>query len=149
MLGDDLLVAPVFSASGQVSFYLPAGRWTHVQTGAILEGPRWVEEQCGFDVIPVYVRPGAVLAVGAVDDRADYDFADNVTLQVFELADGARVTTRVPDTAGELAASFTTQRDGDVVTVRRTSGVQPWNVVVAGRSAELNAAEESCLISLR
>ena len=30
MLGDSLLVAPVMSASGEVSFYLPDGVWTSV-----------------------------------------------------------------------------------------------------------------------
>ena len=29
LLGPDLLVAPVFSASGDVEYYLPAGRWTN------------------------------------------------------------------------------------------------------------------------
>src|SRR5690606_30447311 len=33
MLGESLLVAPVFREDGQVSFYLPAGTWTHLLTG--------------------------------------------------------------------------------------------------------------------
>ncbi|WP_431357513.1 hypothetical protein [Hafnia paralvei] len=28
--GDSLLVAPVFSENGDVSVYLPTGRWTHL-----------------------------------------------------------------------------------------------------------------------
>ena len=28
MLGDSLLVAPVFAADGEVRYYVPAGRWT-------------------------------------------------------------------------------------------------------------------------
>ncbi len=34
MLGPDLLVAPVFSADGEVEFYVPAGTWTHLPTGS-------------------------------------------------------------------------------------------------------------------
>ena len=30
MLGDSLLVAPVFSHDGSVSYYVPAGRWTNL-----------------------------------------------------------------------------------------------------------------------
>jgi alpha-D-xyloside xylohydrolase len=37
MFGDRLLVAPVFSASGEASYYIPAGTWTHLQTGATYE----------------------------------------------------------------------------------------------------------------
>jgi alpha-D-xyloside xylohydrolase len=149
MLGSDLLVAPVFSASGAVSFYLPAGTWTHLQTGVTVQGPRWVtQEQCSFDTIPLYVRPGSVLAVGAVDDRADYDFAAGVTLRVFELADAARVAVRVPDTAGEPAASFVVERDADVVRVRRTTGAGAWNVELTGRRMEVPATDDSCVISL-
>ena len=33
MLGPSLLVAPVFSYSGEVTYYLPAGTWTNWFTG--------------------------------------------------------------------------------------------------------------------
>jgi alpha-D-xyloside xylohydrolase len=158
MLGGDILVAPVFSASGRVSFYLPAGRWTHLQTGEVIEGPRWVEQHNDYDVIPVYVRPGSVIPMGAVDDRPEYDFATGVTLCPYQLDDGARTSLRVPDAAGELAASFLVVRDGDDVEVRRTSGSQAWSVqlpgsevsgvLLAGRRVELAAHDESCVVSL-
>ena len=97
MLGDRLLVAPVFTASGETSYYLPAGSWTHLQTGATVRGPRWVHEVCDFSTVPVYVRPGSVLPLGARDDRPDYAYAEDVTLRAYELArrrggdgDGAR-----------------------------------------------------------
>ena len=66
MLGPDVLVAPVLSADGQVTFYVPAGTWTHLVTGAQLTGPGWVTEKHGFDSLPVLVRPGAVIPFGAV-----------------------------------------------------------------------------------
>ena len=34
MLGDALLVAPIFTPDGMVDYYLPAGRWTNFLTGA-------------------------------------------------------------------------------------------------------------------
>ncbi len=39
MLGADILVAPVFTATGDVEFYLPAGTWTNLLTGEEVE--RW------------------------------------------------------------------------------------------------------------
>jgi len=38
MLGESLLVAPIFAADGQVTYYVPAGRWTNLVTGATLCG---------------------------------------------------------------------------------------------------------------
>ena len=61
MLGADLLVAPVFSAEGDVEFYLPAGEWTNYWNGESVTGGRWVTERHGFDSLPLYLRPGATL----------------------------------------------------------------------------------------
>ncbi|MBT9608023.1 alpha-xylosidase [Microbacterium sp.] len=98
MLGPDLLVAPVFSASGDVTFYLPAGEWTHLLTGERVTGGGWRREQHGFDSLPLYVRPGAVLPWGARDDRPDYDYLDGLTLRVFPGGEGvAEVTVTAPD----------------------------------------------------
>lgn len=90
---------------------------------------RWVRERHGFDSVPLLVRPGAVIAEGAVEDRPDYDHADDVTLRVYELPDGARVTTRV------AAAAFTTTRDGAVL--RAEAAAEPgrdapgaWNLLL-------------------
>ena len=41
MLGDSILVAPVFDESGLVSYYLPAGKWTNYLTGQVAEGGCW------------------------------------------------------------------------------------------------------------
>ena len=119
MLGDALLVAPVFSAEGQVSYYLPAGRWTHLLTGEVIEGPGWQRETHDFLSLPLLVRPGTLLALGAQDDRPDYDYADGVTLRLFELADGATARAVVHQTDGSVAAVFTARRDGDSVVVTR------------------------------
>jgi len=61
MLGDALLVAPVFS-DDVVDYYVPAGRWTNLLSGAIVEGPRWVRESHGFLSLPLLVRDGTLLA---------------------------------------------------------------------------------------
>ncbi|TCO42272.1 alpha-D-xyloside xylohydrolase [Kribbella antiqua] len=59
MLGPDILVAPVMSVDGSVSFYLPAGTWTDLLSGSTLSGPGWVTQTHGFDSLPVLVRADA------------------------------------------------------------------------------------------
>lgn len=98
MLGPDILVAPVFTASGEVSFYLPPGTWTHLLSGERVEGGGWRTEVHGVDSLPLYVRPGAVIPWGAREDRPDYDYLEGLTLRVFPGGDGlASVTITNPD----------------------------------------------------
>ena len=124
MLGDALLVAPVFHADGQVRFYVPAGRWTGLLDGRVIEGPGWVTERHGFDSLPVLVRPGTVLPIGAHDDRAEYDHAAGVALHLYEPAALTGTTVWVGDVA------FTVRRDGREVTVHGPDPAQSaWSIV--------------------
>jgi alpha-D-xyloside xylohydrolase len=63
MLGDSLLVVPVFSESGTVEYYLPPGTWTHfidkINGSARREqGGKWIREVCDFMSIPLWIREG-------------------------------------------------------------------------------------------
>ncbi|UNZ16389.1 alpha-xylosidase [Streptomyces sp. 891-h] len=127
MLGDDLLVAPVFTADGTVEYYVPDGEWTHLLSGERVRGPGWRQERHGFDSLPLLVRPGAVLPWGERDGCADYDWAHGVTLRVPGLADGCTVTTRVPRPGGADAV-FRTTREGSRITVEATGAPGPWHL---------------------
>jgi alpha-D-xyloside xylohydrolase len=147
MLGDSLLVAPVFAADGDVRYYVPAGRWTSFTTGEVIEGPRWVRETHGFDSVPLLVRPGSVVAVGATGGRPDYEYADGVTLRLFEVPDGTRDVS-VPSHDGTTAATFTVTRTGTQVRVERTSGTRAWAVerVGAGGPSHVPATGSHCVV---
>ncbi|MEJ2855737.1 MULTISPECIES: alpha-xylosidase [unclassified Saccharothrix] len=139
MLGDSLLVAPVFSDEGDVSYYVPAGTWTHLLTGEVVQGPLWNRERCDFLTAPVLVRPNTVLPVGAVDDRPDYDYAEGVTLRAYQLADGEHVTV-----VG--GTTFRTVRQGDEIRVTAESAPSQWRVQLVGvESAE--AVEGGSVVS--
>lgn len=101
MLGPDLLVAPVFSADGEVSVYIPDGVWTHLLTHQTVTGPRWVRETHGPMSLPLYVRPGAVIARAMGTERPEYSL-DDVVLQAFEVGE-AEVTVRIPARAAASA----------------------------------------------
>ncbi|MGA5761106.1 alpha-xylosidase [Nonomuraea bangladeshensis] len=136
MLGPDLLVAPVLSAGGEVSYYVPAGEWTRLLDGGTVTGPAWHTEVHGFDSLPLLVRPGAVLPVGAREDRPDYDYADGVTLRAYRLADGDHRTVTVPTVDGGIGAVFEVSRDGERVRARRVEGAATsWNLLAGGARA--------------
>ncbi|MDT9686609.1 alpha-xylosidase [Streptomyces sp. TRM76323] len=140
MLGPDLLVAPVFSADGEVEFYVPEGTWTHLLTGERVTGPVWRRERHGFDSLPLYVRPGAVLPLGADDQRPDGDWLDGLTLLVQPDADGATVV--VPDHSGAEAGRFSVAReDGGAVRVVAHGTEREFRVRVVGAGAARGTGE--------
>jgi alpha-D-xyloside xylohydrolase len=135
MLGDSLLVAPVFSPDGVVDYYLPAGRWTHFLSGATVEGGCWVREQHNYLSLPLMARPNSVIAVGATDVRPDYDFADGVTLHVFEPADGATIDCQVPGMAGGVAFTAQVTRTGSELCITVQGATKSWKVLLRGVGA--------------
>ncbi|WP_199547854.1 alpha-xylosidase [Streptomyces sp. N35] len=120
MLGPDVLVAPVFSADGDVEFYLPEGTWTHLLTGEKVQGPAWRRETHGFDSLPLYVRPGAVLPLAADEQRPGGDWAEGLTL--LGTPDAQDVTVTVPDHDGRTAAVYRVARQAGVA-VSASEGV--------------------------
>ena len=102
MLGPDLLVAPVMSASGEVSFYLPAGTWTNWWTGEAVTGGTWRSETHGFDTVPLYVREGAAIALGSRTDRPDYDYLDGLTVRLFGVPSQLDMTMQVVQPDGSV-----------------------------------------------
>jgi alpha-D-xyloside xylohydrolase len=149
MFGDRLLVAPVFSASGETSYYIPAGTWTHLQTGAAVRGPVWVREVCDFQTVPIFVRPASVLPIGSRDDRPDYSYDDDITLRAYEFPDGGQTTVMVPGPTGAVAATFEVLRDGSTLTATRLEGTAPWRMLVIGQpEISVPADTDRCSIEM-
>lgn len=137
MLGDSLLVAPVMSADGEVRFYVPEGRWTSLLSGEVLTGPGWVRQHHDALSLPLLVRPGTVLPIGAHEDGPEYRWADDVTLRLYQLPDGHRSTAVVPDPDGGDDAVFTIARDGNQVFVSAENAPGRWAVQVVGPDGTL------------
>jgi len=142
-LGESLLVAPVFTDSGEVDFYLPeprAGQWTHLLSGERRAGGRWHRETHGFMSLPLYVPPGSVLPWGAEDQRPDYDYARGLTLRVFELADGTSAPFTVVALDGSVAARGQVSRQGGRYTANVTEGaLRDWCLEVDGQRSPVQA----------
>ncbi|MFI9318297.1 alpha-xylosidase [Kitasatospora aureofaciens] len=140
LLGDDLLVAPVFTADGTVEYYVPEGAWTNFLTGAQVTGPRWVREQHGFHTLPLLARPDSVVPLGADDQRPVSAWAEGVELRVHAFADGAERTVVIPrsDGPGETAR-FHVRRTGDRLTVT-TDSPHPWQLRIGGPDGALHVS---------
>lgn len=115
LLGNDLLVVPVFSDSPDPvvrKFYLPAGGWTDLLTGERYEGPGFVSRTCALHEMPLLVRDGTVLPRLTIDaaHRNTDDLLNSAwTFQTF----------------GAVTESRTFERfDGSTVSWTPESGVQ-------------------------
>ena len=129
MLGQSLLIAPIFRKDGQVQYYLPEGTWTSLLSGSAAQGGRWQTETHDFMSLPLMVRPGTVLPMGRCDSRPDYDYLDGLELHVYALPEGESRTVAIPDLQGRTAAVFTvTVRDGKACVV--TDSTKPYTVII-------------------
>jgi len=85
MLGENLLVAPVFNDKGETETYLPDGIWTNWFTNEKTCGGRYIGAKNDYFGLPLWVRPNSIVAVGKENSTVDYNYEDSPALHVFEL----------------------------------------------------------------
>ena len=117
MLGDSLLVAPVMREDGAVDYYLPQGKWTHLLTGETVEGTGWRRDTYDFFPLPLFVRENTILPLGDREDQTVYDYAGNLTLRLYHIADGAEVRRSICSSTGETVLTVTAKRCADTIHV--------------------------------
>ena len=135
MLGDSLLVAPVFKESGEVEYYLPEGTWYNLLTEAQAEGGRWHKERFDYFSLPLMLRPGTILPVGAHTERPDYAFYEGVKLLVYLPEDHGKAQTEVTDQSGNVVMRVYAEREGSTVKVRVDSEYRDYQIQVLGKEA--------------
>ncbi|MFL6275927.1 MAG: glycoside hydrolase family 31 protein [Blastocatellia bacterium] len=94
MIGTDLLVAPVMKpdmTSRRV--YLPEGEWVDYWTNERFKGGALIQADAPIDVVPMYVRAGAVIPMGPEMNYVGEKPFDPLTLTIY------------PDAKGEATAS--------------------------------------------
>ncbi len=127
MLGENLLAAPVFNEEGQCSFYLPAGgTWTDIQTGEELPGGSWYTRSYDYFGLPLYARPDSIIVYGDFKGHAEYDYADNMHIAIYGLADGHTASAAVYDKDAEPAAEINAVRSGNIITLTVTGTDKPF-----------------------
>ena len=148
LLGSDLLVAPVFSASGDVRYYLPAGTWTNYLTGEVVAGGGWRRETHAFDSIPLWVREGAVLVTGSRSDRPDYDYTEGALITVYPGFTGSRTVEVTNPLDGSVVTFTVTEADGDITVSASAAGTQSPLAFSARRAGETTRSAENGKVSI-
>ena len=65
---------------GDVTYYLPDGKWTHLLSNETKIGGRWMRENYDFFPPPLLARENSIIAIGANNQEPDYDFGKDLTL---------------------------------------------------------------------
>lgn len=146
MLGEAMLVAPIFSTSGDVSYYLPKGVWTNFLTGEKVVGGTWKFEKHNYLSIPLMARPNSIIAVGNTDVKPDYDYANGVTLQVFEIEDGASLSSIVSNTKGFEELKVSIKRNGQDINIKADNLNKPWSILLRGLSEFEEVKNATCIV---
>jgi alpha-D-xyloside xylohydrolase len=128
MLGESLLVAPLFNDRGTVAYWVPKGRWTSFLTGESVDGGAWRTETHGYTSAPLMVRPGSIVPVGNEETRPDYDYADGVTWHVFEIGVGNTAAKELFDAKGHRECEVRIRREAHSFTIETLDARKPWRV---------------------
>ena len=89
LLGSDLLIAPILRQGATArSVYLPHGDWFDFWTGRRNRGSQHVVAQAPLEIIPIYVRVGAILPMSEVRQFAVEKPVETINLHVWPGASG-------------------------------------------------------------
>lgn len=130
MLGDSILVAPIFSRDGSVNYYVPSGVWTNLLNGDTVQGPCWRRENHDFMSLPLLVRPNTILPMSSRTDRPDFDYSEDLTLKVFQFENGEQVRVEIPDLKGNTETIFDVTRENDVIHLQRQGSARAWKILL-------------------
>lgn len=117
MLGDNLLVAPIFNEEGTALYYVPAGKWTDIQTGEVFEGGKFYETKHDYFSMPLLARPNSIIAYGSFGKDVVYDYARDAKFVIYQLEDGKQTECKVYDSEAKLVQRIVATRKGDVIAV--------------------------------
>ncbi len=152
MLGDSLLVAPIFNEECIGEYYLPEGKWTDFFTGIVYEGNQWYQNKYDYLSLPLLVKENTILPMGARDDRPDYDYADGVELRLYQLKDGVEATKTVYGMNNVAELTVKALKNGDTITIdveaTKAYTVRLMNVkAVACEGAEMVIEENDTILT--
>ena len=164
MLGESLLVAPVFSEQGEVTYYLPEGKWTNYFTGEC-QGQGWRKEKWDYFGLPVMVRENTILPVGKAaenalvqpklpcltaadaqavtkrhghtNSRTVYEYEKHITLEIYELLSEAKVCIYRND--GTEAGMVRARRERDEISIS-VEGIRDYEILFVN----VRQAEDGC-----
>ncbi|HEY5586396.1 MAG TPA: TIM-barrel domain-containing protein [Ruminiclostridium sp.] len=83
MMGDSMLIAPIFTGQTGRKVYLPEGGWYCFWTHEWYEGGRYYEIKAELEIIPVYIKEGSLLPLAKSVEYVEKDTCFEITIYAF------------------------------------------------------------------
>jgi alpha-D-xyloside xylohydrolase len=146
MLGESILVAPVFRPDGVVDYYLPDGKWTHLLDGSVRSGGRWHKETYGYFSLPIFAKECSLIAFGR--DRTKPDYSHTVGT-VFHYFSGTKneLSVTLYDEKGEQAG-LELKKEGNRIEVKANGQLQEWSLLLRNEKDRDNVKTEEADVTL-
>ncbi len=89
LFGDSFLVAPVLERGARRRMlYLPAGEWVDYWSREVHEGPVWLNYPAPLEILPLFVRRGAIIPMGPEGDYTDQTVGASLVLDAYPVSSG-------------------------------------------------------------
>jgi alpha-D-xyloside xylohydrolase len=83
LIGDRMLVAPLFAGESHRVVKLPQGMWHDFWTGAAVEGGQTISIPASTAAIPVFVKAGSVFPIASIGNSSESPAARELTVRVY------------------------------------------------------------------
>ena len=84
LFGDSFLVAPVLERGARRRMvYLPVGRWVDYWSREIHDGPGWLNYPAPLEIMPLFVRRGAIIPMLPDVDHTDQAVGSGLVLDIY------------------------------------------------------------------
>lgn len=83
LLGHALLIAPVLNQYGEVTVYLPEGRWIDYWSKKIISGSVFQKLNVDLETIPIYIRENSILPYGPPMNYVDEKPQNPLCFEIF------------------------------------------------------------------
>jgi alpha-D-xyloside xylohydrolase len=140
MLGESIVVAPIFNQNGSSEIYLPEGTFTHLLTNETIRGGRYIRRTYDYFSLPLWVRPNSILAMleeSEADKGTTYDSSTPMLFHIYEPEESA--IANLYDSRGDIMCTIHANSDGNRVTVR-FEGKCPGGTVRVSRKGQTGTA---------
>lgn len=116
LLGEDLLVSPVFNDRGTTTVYLPDDEWIDWWTGERHEGQQTLRQEVPLDEVPLFQRAGSIVPMREPTQTIQSGTPNEVELKtVLGSGDAVRANATFYDEDEDELIELSAERDGSSV----------------------------------
>ena len=132
MLGESLLIAPIFNKQGIVEFYLPKGIWTDIVSGEAYRGGKYHKFNCGYLQMPILARENSIIGFGSFNKSSDYDYIEGTEFIIYAPTDSTAFHEDFYDSKGNKAITITVERKENKLKITTTKTMKTFTIRLAG-----------------